>query len=121
MARGTALVTSDDAPSLDAVYEPVAVERDGELRPGMKLSTGNVTNPGRKSVRRVERDGRFQRDVLSLRSEQAPGDEQRAAIVESGSTGYPSRDSKAVATGETTSYNTRERRSVLSDPPRSTR
>jgi nicotinate phosphoribosyltransferase len=85
---GTALVTSSDAPSLDAVYKLVAVERGGELRPSMKLSTGKVTYPGQKSVRRVEGDGRFQRDVLALRGEDAPGTEQLVEVFEDGSLVY---------------------------------
>lgn len=82
---GTALVTSDDAPSLDAVYKLVAVERDGALQPSMKLSTGKVTYPGQKSVRRIERDGKFERDVLALREEDVQGDEQLIDVFENGS------------------------------------
>ncbi len=85
---GTALVTSDDAPSLDAVYKLVAVERDGELQPSMKLSTGKVTYPGQKSVRRVEDDGQFERDVLALHDEDAPGDEQLVDVIIDGSLVY---------------------------------
>jgi nicotinate phosphoribosyltransferase len=73
---GTALVTSDDAPTLNAVYKLVAVEREGKLRPTMKLSPGKVTYPGGKSVRRVERDGTFQRDVLALRGDESEDDEE---------------------------------------------
>lgn len=85
---GTALVTSDDAPSLDAVYKLVAVERDGELQPTMKLSAGKVTYPGQKSVRRIERDGQFERDVLALREEEADGHEQLVDVYEDGSLSY---------------------------------
>ncbi|MFB6165914.1 MAG: nicotinate phosphoribosyltransferase [Haloarculaceae archaeon] len=72
---GTALVTSEDAPSLDAVYKLVAVERDGDLAPSMKLSPGKVTYPGRKQVRRVLADGHLERDVLGLADEDGPGEE----------------------------------------------
>lgn len=85
---GTALVTSDDAPTLDAVYKLVAVERDGELQPSMKLSTGKVTYPGQKSVRRIERDGQFEQDVLALREEDVQGDEQLIDVFENGSLVY---------------------------------
>ncbi|QLG61132.1 nicotinate phosphoribosyltransferase [Halorarum salinum] len=85
---GTALVTSEDAPSLDAVYKLAAVERDGESRPSTKLSPGKVTYPGRKSVRRVERDGRFRRDVLALRGEDVEGDELLVDVFEDGSLVY---------------------------------
>jgi len=85
---GTALVTSEDAPSLDAVYKLVAVDRDGTLRPTMKLSPGKVTYPGQKSVRRVEREGRFERDVLAVRGEGGEGDEQLVEVFEDGSLAY---------------------------------
>jgi len=65
---GTALSTGGDVASLDAVYK--LVEVGGE--PTMKLSTGKVTYPGAKSVRRVERDNGFRRDVLGHRSETDP-------------------------------------------------
>ncbi|MFC7132759.1 MULTISPECIES: nicotinate phosphoribosyltransferase [Salinibaculum] len=85
---GTALVTSKDAPTLDPVYKLVAVERDGELAPTMKLSTGKVTYPGQKSVNRVERDGRFERDVLAARDESAPGEDQLVDVFEDGDLVY---------------------------------
>ncbi|WP_158059084.1 nicotinate phosphoribosyltransferase [Halorussus halophilus] len=86
---GTALVTSSDAPTLDTVYKLVAVERDGELRPSMKLSTGKVTYPGQKSLRRVERDGQFERDVLGIRGEERlPGEEQLVEVFDAGSLVY---------------------------------
>jgi nicotinate phosphoribosyltransferase len=87
---GTALVTSEDAPSLNVVYKLVAVERGDEdgLRPSMKLSSGKVTYPGEKSVRRIEHEGRFQRDVLARRAEDAPGEEQLIEVFEDGSLVY---------------------------------
>ncbi|MFD1647867.1 nicotinate phosphoribosyltransferase [Haloarchaeobius litoreus] len=81
---GTALVTSEDAPTLNMVYKLVAVEQDGDLVPSMKLSPGKATYPWQKSVRRVERDGRFHRDVLALRDEAGRGDEQLRVVVEDG-------------------------------------
>ncbi|WP_458185244.1 nicotinate phosphoribosyltransferase [Haladaptatus sp. NG-WS-4] len=100
---GTALTTSGDAPSLDLVYKLVAVDRDGEMHPSMKFSSGKVTYPHEKSVRRVEREeresdergsagetgddsrgGRYERDVLALRGEDAPGEEQLVSVFENG-------------------------------------
>ena len=40
-----------------------------------KLSAGKVTYPGEKSVRRVEEDGEYVRDVLGRRGEDGPGRE----------------------------------------------
>jgi nicotinate phosphoribosyltransferase len=81
---GTALVTSTDAPKVEGVYKLVAVERDGEMQPSMKLSTGKVTYPGAKSVRRITDDGELVRDVLGRRGEDLPGDEQLVTVVEDG-------------------------------------
>jgi len=71
---GTALATVDDAPKLELVYKLVAVERDGDLAPSMKLSTGKETFPGEKSVRRVSGPDGFERDVLDVRREDDPDD-----------------------------------------------
>jgi len=73
---GTALVTSTDAPKLEGVYKLVAVEREGELAPSMKLSAGKVTYPEQKDVRRVSADGQFVRDVLAERGEEGLDGEQ---------------------------------------------
>lgn len=81
---GTALVTSTDAPKVEAVYKLVAVERDGAMQPTMKLSPGKVTYPGAKSVRRVERDGAYAYDVLAREGEHSRGEEQLVPIIEDG-------------------------------------
>jgi nicotinate phosphoribosyltransferase len=68
---GTSLVTSADAPSLDAVYK--LQEYAG--RPRRKRSTGKATWPGRKQVlRRYGPDGRFARDVVAVETDRQPGD-----------------------------------------------
>ena len=81
---GTALVTSTDSPKVEGVYKLVAVERDGEMRPTMKLSEGKATYPGAKSVHRIEEDGEYSRDVLGLREESLPGEEQLISVIEGG-------------------------------------
>ncbi|MDQ4145430.1 MAG: nicotinate phosphoribosyltransferase [Actinomycetota bacterium] len=65
---GTQLGTSGDEPALGAVYK--LVEDNG--RPKIKLSTGKVTLPGRKQVYRLERKGRYERDVIALEDEYDP-------------------------------------------------
>ncbi|MFC4541419.1 nicotinate phosphoribosyltransferase [Halosolutus amylolyticus] len=85
---GTALVTSTDAPKVEGVYKLVAVERDGEMQPTMKLSKGKVTYPGAKSVRRIESDGEYAGDVLGLRGESGPGEEQLVTVIEDGDRVY---------------------------------
>ncbi|MGM0592783.1 MAG: nicotinate phosphoribosyltransferase [Halobacteriota archaeon] len=81
---GTALTTSKDAPTLDFVYKLVAVEEDGRLEPSMKLSTGKVTYPGQKAVRRVERDGTYAHDELTLRETVPPDEDLLVPVVERG-------------------------------------
>jgi len=85
---GTALVTSTDAPKIEGVYKLVAIERSGAMEPSMKLSTGKVTYPGAKSVRRVERDGEYAHDVLGLRGEETEGEEQLVPVIEDGNLVY---------------------------------
>ena len=81
---GTALVTSTDASKVEGVYKLVAVERDGAMRPTMKLSPGKVTYPGAKCVHRIEEDGRYVGDVVGLRDEELPGEEQLVTVVADG-------------------------------------
>lgn len=64
---GTALGTSEDAPSMGGVYKLVE-DRQG---PKIKLSTGKATLPGRKQVWRQATDG-GPRDVIALVDEPAP-------------------------------------------------
>jgi nicotinate phosphoribosyltransferase len=67
---GTSLVTSTDAPSLDAVYK--LQEYAG--RPRRKRSTGKATWPGRKQVyRRDGADGRFAGDTVTAETDRQPG------------------------------------------------
>jgi nicotinate phosphoribosyltransferase len=68
---GTALTTSSDAPSLDAVYK--LQEYAG--RPRRKRSAGKATWPGRKQVyRHYGPEGRLLRDVITLESDRQHGE-----------------------------------------------
>ena len=69
---GAALSTSFDAPSLNAVYKLVEVERGSTARAVMKLSADKQTWPGRKQVWRVVDAGRMVRDVIALEDDPAP-------------------------------------------------
>ncbi|ARS91066.1 nicotinate phosphoribosyltransferase [Natrarchaeobaculum aegyptiacum] len=81
---GTALVTSTDAPKVEGVYKLVAVERDGEMHPTMKLSTGKVTYPHAKRVHRIEENGQYVGDVIGLRVESLPGENLLEPVIEDG-------------------------------------
>jgi nicotinate phosphoribosyltransferase len=75
---GTSLVTSADAPSLDAVYK--LQEYGG--KPRRKHSPGKATWPGRKQVyRHYDEAARFDHDVLTLESEREPGAEPLLVAV----------------------------------------
>jgi nicotinate phosphoribosyltransferase len=78
---GTALTTSSDAPSLDAVYK--LQEYAG--RPRRKRSAGKATWPGRKQVyRHYGADGRFARDVVTLESDPQPGEPLLRPVMRAG-------------------------------------
>jgi nicotinate phosphoribosyltransferase len=81
---GTALVTSTDAPKVEGVYKLVAVEREGSLRPAMKLSPGKVTYPGRKQVARRTVDGTFAGDTIGTATEELPGEDLLVPVVADG-------------------------------------
>lgn len=85
---GTNLVTSRDAPALEAVYKLVAVEKGGEMAPVMKLSEGKETWPGRKSVRRVERNGMYEKDVLGMAGEETAEEQLLVQVLEDGERVY---------------------------------
>ena len=95
---GTALVTSTDAPKVEAVYKLVAVERDGEMQPTMKLSTGKVTYPCAKSVRRTSEDGRYAGDVVGLRDETGIGEKLLVTVIEDGERIYELPDLESIRT-----------------------
>jgi nicotinate phosphoribosyltransferase len=75
---GTSLVTSADAPYLDAVYK--LQEYAGKAR--RKRSTGKATWPGRKQVyRHYDRHGRLDHDVVTVEDDHSPGGESLLAPV----------------------------------------
>jgi nicotinate phosphoribosyltransferase len=73
---GTALVTSNDSPTLGVIYKLVEIEIGGEVRSAAKFSAAKVTYPGRKQVYRFsDPDGGFTSDVIGLVEEDFPGAE----------------------------------------------
>jgi nicotinate phosphoribosyltransferase len=78
---GTNLVTSADAPSLDAVYK--LQEYDG--KPRRKRSAAKATWPGRKQVfRRYASDGRMECDWLALETDPLQGEPLLAPVMKDG-------------------------------------
>jgi nicotinate phosphoribosyltransferase len=66
---GAALSTSNDAPSLGAIYKLVEIEHGGAAVPLMKRSPGKHTYPGRKQVWRLFEGGNAIEDILELAGE----------------------------------------------------
>ncbi len=81
---GTRLASLADTPNLDLVYKLAAVERDGEVRPSMKLSQGKTSYPGEKQVFRRTEDGEYVGDTLGVRGEDCPGEPLLSPVVEDG-------------------------------------
>jgi nicotinate phosphoribosyltransferase len=69
---GTRLITSYGAPALGGVYKLVAVHKDGQWLPAIKISESpdKTPNPGYKHVWRLyDRRGKATADLLSLEDE----------------------------------------------------
>jgi nicotinate phosphoribosyltransferase len=77
---GSSLVTSSDAPVLDAVYK--LQEYAG--KPRRKRSTGKATWPGRKQVLRHLREGRFDHDVVTLEGDTQAGSPLLVPVMRNG-------------------------------------
>ena len=78
---GTSLVTSSDAPSLDAVYK--LQEYAG--KPRRKRSAGKATWPGRKQVYRLSKDdGVFLRDIVAPATEICEGEPLLQPVMKGG-------------------------------------
>ena len=77
---GSSLVTSADAPFLDAVYK--LQEYAG--KPRRKRSAGKASWPGRKQVYRNFRDGRFDHDVVTVEDDMQPGSPLLVPVMRDG-------------------------------------
>lgn len=77
---GTSLDISTDAPALDCVYK--LQEYAGLAR--RKRSSGKATWPGRKQVFRHTRDGRMERDVLTVLGDAQDGEPLLEPVMRAG-------------------------------------
>ncbi len=77
---GERLITAKSDPVFGGVYKLVAVEKDGQMVPKIKVSEDviKITNPGFKQVYRFyDKDtGIMQADLVALRDEEAPSGEE---------------------------------------------
>ncbi|MEM2930990.1 MAG: nicotinate phosphoribosyltransferase [Thermoproteota archaeon] len=82
---GSSLVTSDDAPKTDMVYKLVESEENGKLVPRMKIAEGEkATLPGAKQVFRVEKNGKYVKDMVGLFDENLEGEKKLVQIFKEG-------------------------------------
>ncbi len=82
---GSSLVTSDDAPKIDIVYKLVESEENGKLVPRMKIAENEkITLPGAKQVFRIEKNGRYVKDMLGLSHEDLEGEKKLIQIFKNG-------------------------------------
>src|SRR5712675_1303080 len=95
---GTALVTSNDSPTLGVIYKLVEIEMRGEVRPAAKFTSAKVTYPGKKQVYRLSRpDGQFVGDIIGLEQENVAGAEALLVPVMAGGKRSVSRTGLAAA------------------------
>ena len=78
---GTELATSQDAPSLSAVYKLVELVRGGEHTYQIKLAGEKSTYPGAKQVYRFRRGEEFDHDLVACAGEQKSGGEPLQTCV----------------------------------------
>lgn len=72
---GTGLITSEGYSALDGVYKLVAIEREGELFPAMKISGAKekILNPGHKKIWRIyDTRNKATADLIALYDEDIP-------------------------------------------------
>ena len=75
------LTTSSDVPALDCAYKL----QEYALLPRRKRSTGKATWPGRKQVwRRYGADGRMAGDIVSIESDEQPGEPLIQLVMQNG-------------------------------------
>jgi nicotinate phosphoribosyltransferase len=77
---GASLDASSDVPVLDCAYK-LQEYRD---KPRRKLSKGKVTWPGRKQVWRKVKDGRISGDIVSVETDQQPGETLVKQVIKGG-------------------------------------
>ncbi|MCE5209377.1 MAG: nicotinate phosphoribosyltransferase [Chloroflexi bacterium] len=73
---GTRLITSHGDSALDGVYKLVAIQKDGQWKPALKISENpaKIPNPGQKKVWRVyDKRDKAHADLISLQDEDPRG------------------------------------------------
>lgn len=70
---GTKLVNSSDYPYLSTIYKLVEIEIGGKIKRVGKLSRGKITYPCKKQVIRIERENKFEKDIVIKEGEEEKG------------------------------------------------
>jgi len=65
----TEMTSSNDAPSLEAVYKLAELQVGNTMVPKAKLALGKINYPGKKQVFRVYQAGVMQKDIIGLEQE----------------------------------------------------
>jgi nicotinate phosphoribosyltransferase len=82
---GTSLAASTDAPALGLAYKLVALDKEGETQPRLKIAADKGTLPGVKQVyRRIGTDGIARGDTVALASEKHFGAPLLSQVVKDG-------------------------------------
>src|SRR3984893_15145652 len=82
---GTALVTSNDSPTLGVIYKLVELEIRGGRRSAAQFTSAKATYPGRKQVYRSSRPhGLFEGDIIGLEGQNFVGAETLLVTVMAG-------------------------------------
>lgn len=65
----TEMISSCDAPSLEAVYKLSELQSGNIVMPQAKLTSGKISYPGKKQLFRVYENGKMQKDIVGLETE----------------------------------------------------
>ncbi len=87
---GTELITSKDAPAMSGVYKLVDIIEGDTHTPKSKFSAEKQTYPGKKEVFRLEKNGKFEKDVVAYHTEKYEGKKLLKSIYEKGKLVYKS-------------------------------
>ncbi len=87
---GTELITSKDDPAMSGVYKLMEIIEDNEKKPKSKFSSEKQTYPAKKELYRIEKDGFFEKDIVSHYNEKYDGVKLLKNIFKSGKLVYES-------------------------------
>ncbi len=87
---GTELITSKDDPAMSGVYKLMEIIEDDKRILKSKFSTNKQTYPGKKEIYRIQKDGLFEKDIVSHYNEVYDGKKLLKTIFDKGKLVYKS-------------------------------